>query len=65
MVSRPMRIILPERRCSSGSRSGSCDSDRSVILPIVILLMADRCDFGLIFSLIYILMYLAKFHGIV
>ena len=56
MVSRPMRIVLPERRCSSGSRSGSCDSDRSVILPIVILLMADRCDFGLIFSLIYILM---------
>ncbi len=55
-MSRPMRIILPERRCSSGIRNSSCDSDRSVILPIVILLMADRCDFGLIFSLIYILM---------
>ncbi len=32
------------------------DSDFSLIFPIVILLMAEKCDFFLVFSLLYILM---------
>jgi|GEM_PF-3842414 len=32
------------------------DSDFSLIFPIAILLMAEKCDFFLVFSLLYILM---------
>ena len=51
-----LRLLLPSRSpgCSDGmSRQ---NSDREIILPIVILLMADKCDFFLIFALLYILM---------
>lgn len=32
------------------------DPDKAVILPIAILLLAEKCDFSLIFALMYILM---------
>ena len=50
------RLLLPSKspnRRECGSRG---DSDREIILPIIILLMADGCDFFLVFALMYILM---------
>lgn len=49
-----LRLLLPVKNSRRENYSG--DSDREIILPIVILLMADRCDFFLIFALMYILM---------
>ncbi len=48
-----LRLLLPSK---NPCRINTADSDREIILPIVILLMAERCDFFLIFALIYILM---------
>ena len=51
-------LLLPAKNpCREAQKSISHgDSDREIILPIVILLMAEKCDFFLIFSLMYILM---------
>lgn len=54
------RIVLPpnsrrekaRRPCAAAENA----SDRSVVMPIVLLLIADGCDFWLIFSLLYILL---------
>lgn len=51
-----LKLILPERSCRGNMPCRNADSDRSIILPIVILLIADKCDFFLIFSLLYILL---------
>lgn len=48
-----LRLLLPSK---TPHRTDRTDSDGEIILPIVILLMAERCDFFLIFALIYILM---------
>ncbi len=32
------------------------DPDSEIVMPLVILLMAEKCDFFMIFALIYILM---------
>ncbi len=48
-----LRLILPSKNPHSVNRT---DSDREIILPIVILLLAERCDIFLIFALLYILM---------
>ena len=52
-----LKILLPSKNpfIKEQHRQNS-DSDREIILPLVILLMADRCDFFLIFALMYILM---------
>jgi len=34
----------------------NADSDYSLIFPLVVLLMAEKCDFPLVFSLLYILL---------
>ncbi len=41
---------------SDYGRHPSADNDKALILPIIILLMYEKCDFFLIFSLLYILM---------
>ena len=53
-----LRLLLPAKNpCKPTQNSISRgDSDREIILPIVVLLMAERCDFFLIFALMYILM---------
>ena len=53
-----LRLLLPAKNpCKATQNTISrSDSDREIILPIVILLMAERCDFFLIFALMYILM---------
>ncbi len=48
-----LRLLLPSK---SPCRTNNTDADREIILPIVILLIADRCDFFLVFALMYILM---------
>lgn len=50
-----LRLILPADNCRYMNQTTPTD-DRSVILPIIILLMSENCDFFLIFSLLYILM---------
>jgi len=50
-----LRLILPFENCRYEKQISSND-DRSIILPVIILLMAEKCDFFLIFSLLYILM---------
>ncbi len=47
-----LRLILPEKSVSVRRT----DSDREILLPIIILLIADRGDFFLILSLMYILL---------
>ncbi len=47
-----LRLILPEKTVSARR----ADSDREILLPIIILLIADRGDFFLILSLMYILL---------
>ncbi len=52
-----LRIILPSKNPSGYSPHQSfSDSDRAIILPIVILLLAEKADFFLIFALLYILL---------
>ena len=53
-----LRLLLPAKNpCREAHNSIShADSDREIILPIVILLMAEKCDFFLVFALVYILM---------
>ncbi len=51
-----LRLLLPSKSPCRQDGTSRTDSDREIILPIVILLMADRCDFFLVFALIYILM---------
>lgn len=52
-----LRLILPAKNpCGPARNNINSNSDREIILPIVILLMAERCDFFLIFALLYILM---------
>ncbi len=52
-----LKILLPSKNPYIKEKSGrSADSDREIIMPIVILLMAEKCDFFLIFALMYILM---------
>ncbi len=54
-----LRLILPPNGCNfrkSKNPRSNAESDSSLILPIVILLMAEKADFFLIFALIYILM---------
>lgn len=52
-----LKILLPSKNPHIKEKSGqSADSDREIIMPIVILLMAEKCDFFLIFALMYILM---------
>ncbi|MBQ2904596.1 MAG: hypothetical protein IJE48_09390 [Clostridia bacterium] len=52
-----LKILLPSKNPFIKEQHGrNADSDREIILPLVILLMADRCDFFLIFALMYILM---------
>lgn len=53
-----MRLILPQRSCRYPEYmpSDCADNDRSLIFPIIILLIAENADFFLIFALLYILM---------
>lgn len=51
-----LRLLLPSKNPAQKSTAARTDSDREIIMPIVLLLMADKCDFFLIFALIYILM---------
>lgn len=54
-----LRLLLPVKNpCGTEQRNitNGGDPDRAIILPIVILLMAEKCDFFLIFALLYILM---------
>lgn len=51
-----LRLLLPSKNPCRTNGANCTDSDREIILPIVILLMADRSDFFLIFALVYILM---------
>ncbi len=53
-----MRLILPEKIVSDKNyiNRGGSDPDKALILPIIILLMAEKCDFIIIFCLLYILM---------
>ena len=55
-----LRLILPTAQPDTGCKNRmyrqSSDPDRAIILPIVILLMAENCDFFMIFALLYILM---------
>lgn len=53
-----LRLILPQRCCNSSEKAmqNTPDNDRSLILPIIILLMAEKADFFLVFALLYILM---------
>ena len=52
-----LKILLPSKNpCTKQQSRRNTDSDREIILPVVILLMADGCDFFLIFALLYILM---------
>ena len=53
-----LRLILPQSCGDSPKqiRQSSADNDRSLILPIIMLLMAEKADFFLIFALLYILM---------
>lgn len=52
-----LKLILPTKNshCPVHSTAGG-DSDRAIILPVIILLMAENCDSFLIFALLYILM---------
>lgn len=50
-----LRLILPFENCRYEKPKPQND-DRSIILPLIVLLMAEKCDFFLIFSLLYILM---------
>ncbi len=47
-----LRLILPEKSVPARRK----DSDSEILLPIIILLIADRGDFFLILSLMYILL---------
>ena len=49
-----LRLLLPEKSARRPTYGGN--SDREIILPIVILLIAEKCDFFLVFALIYILL---------
>lgn len=53
-----LRLILPQRCCEFPEHipQNRADNDRSLILPIIILLMAEKADFFLVFALLYILM---------
>lgn len=51
-----LRLLLPSKSPCRTDGKTRTDSDREIIMPIVILLLADKCDFFLIFALIYILM---------
>lgn len=51
-----LRLLLPSKSPASKNSAARTDSDREIIMPIVILLIADKCDFFLIFALMYILM---------
>ncbi|MBR5562424.1 MAG: hypothetical protein IKW12_04660 [Clostridia bacterium] len=51
-----LRLLLPSKSPTSKNSAVQTDSDREIILPIALLLMADKCDFFLIFALLYILM---------
>lgn len=51
-----LRLLLPSKNPCRPNEPSRADSDREIILPLVILLMADGCDFFLVFALIYILM---------
>ncbi len=50
-----LRLILPEKS-AGGCAARRTDSDMQIILPIVILLIAEKSDFFLIFALLYILL---------
>lgn len=52
-----LKLILPAKnsRCPAYGVTGG-DGDRAIILPVIILLMAENCDSFLIFALLYILM---------
>lgn len=50
-----LRLLLPSKGPIGSDGMNRQNSDREIILPIVILLMADRCDFFLVFALLYIL----------
>ncbi len=47
-----LRLILPEKSAPVRRK----DSDREILMPIIILLIADKGDFFLILSLMYILL---------
>lgn len=51
-----LRLILPKRNGEYPTFSDRTDNDFSLILPIIILLIAEKSDFFLIFALLYILM---------
>lgn len=51
-----LRIILPPKNPSGYLPQHGGDGDRAIILPIVILLLAEKADFFLIFALLYILL---------
>lgn len=51
-----LRLILPADNCRYENPRTYVDSDRSIILPVIILLIAEKSDFFFIFSLLYILM---------
>jgi hypothetical protein len=52
-----LSLLLPSKNpCRNEHNRRNADYDREIILPVVILLMAEKCDFFLIFALMYILM---------
>ena len=51
-----LSLLLPSKNPYRNERYSRGDSDREIILPIMMLLMADGCDFFLVFALMYILM---------
>ena len=51
-----LQLILPQRKCRYPAQTEHGENDYSLIFPIIILLVAEKADFFLIFALLYILM---------
>lgn len=59
MNNSPLRLVLPPNTaCEQKAKppAPSADSDRNIILPLIILLLADRSDFFMVMTLLYIIM---------
>ncbi len=50
-----LRLLLPSKSPYRTDGVSRQNSDREIILPIIILLLVDKCDFFLILALMYIL----------
>lgn len=51
-----LQLILPQRNCRYPTQDERTNNDFMLIFPIIILLVAEKSDFFLIFALLYILM---------